>query len=287
MTSFQHLHISDINVSLRFRQLDDETVLDYAYALSQKEELPEVNVAFDRETHSYYMVDGFHRLEAHKRNKATMITASVSDVSKADAFWLALGANAKNGRRLSIEDKRDAIATILKNYPQLSSRQIAAHVGCSHTTVLRFKESGGADVPPEPTPLLDAEGETAGGRQQTAAGEEAAGSRRQAAAEENIDDESREEWEEESEADDEIPDDEEWEEAAKEKPSRVIGTDGKSYLAKKEKAEKPTTMTSFGELAASLPYSDDEQTAAQAVVDAVFALPMSLTLRVHEGRLIL
>ena len=67
------------------------------------------------------------------------------------------------------------------------------------------------------------------------------------------------------------------------KPKRVVGADGKFYLAKKN---KPKLMKSFGELADSLPYSYDEQEAAQAIVNAVFALPSSLTLRVHEGRLI-
>ena len=45
-------------------------------------------------------------------------------------------------------------------------------------------------------------------------------------------------------------------------------------------------MRSFGELAATLPYTYEEQLAAQAIVNAVFALPSSLLLRVHEGRLI-
>jgi hypothetical protein len=252
MTNILHLHISDINLSLQFRHLSEETVSDYAYALSQKEELPDVTVAFDRETGTYYMVDGFHRLAAHKRNGGTMITATVTTMPKQDARWLSLGANAKNGRRLSIEDQRAAIVLALQEFPTASSRAIAVHIGCSHSTVLRVKESGGADVPTESTPLLDADepGKTAG---------KTAGSRRQAAAEEDDD----------------------------EKPERVVGTDGKSYPAKKEKPGKPKPMTSFGELAASFPYSHDEQVAAQAVVDAVFALPVSLTLRIHEGRLII
>jgi hypothetical protein len=61
--------------------------------------------------------------------------------------------------------------------------------------------------------------------------------------------------------------------------------DGKSYPARKDKTD--SRMTSFGELAASLPYCYAEEAAAQAVVDAVFALPVSLIIRIHEGRLII
>ena len=264
MTNTLHLHIADISLSLQFRQLDEETVTDYAYALSRGEELPDVQVAFDRETGTYYMVDGFHRLEAQKQNKATMITASVTEMSKQDACWLALGANAKNGRRLSAEDKRVAIALALTEFPNASSRSIATHLGCSHTTVLRFKESGGADVPPDPTPLLEAK-----------------------RADESMP-ESEEEVAEMAVSDmDDVEEDEETYDEVDEKPSRVVGLDGKSYPAKKDKADKPKTMTSFGELAASLPYSHAEEMAAQAVIDAVYALPLTLTIRTHEERLII
>ena len=266
MTSIQHLNIAELSLSLQFRQLDEETVADYASALSQGAELPDVIVAFDRETGIYYMVDGFHRLEAHKRNGAAMITASVTEMSKQDARWLALGANAKNGRRLSAEDKRAAVSLALKEFPHASVRSIARHLGCSHTTVLRFKESGGADVPRDSASLLDVVETADSGRQTVAETEEEAVS--------DLDD-----------VDEEIHDDANESDELPEEPNRVVGLDGKSYPAKTIKPDKP--MTSFGELAASLPYSFEEQTAAQAVVDAVFALPMSLTLRVHEGRLII
>ena len=196
-----------------------------------------------------------------------MITAIVTEMSKPDACWHALGANAKNGRRLSIGDQRAAIVLALKEFPNASSRAIAAHIGCSHTTVLRSKESGGADVPTDPAPLLDAV-------ESATEAEESAVS--------DMDDADDED--EEHEVSDHFSD---GADEADEKPERVVGLDGKSYPVKKDKTDKSKSMTSFGELAASFPYSLDEQTAAQAVVNAVFALPTSLTLRVHEGRLII
>jgi len=211
MTSIQHLQISDISLILQFRQLDEETIADYAAALQAKTELPDVTVALDRDTNTYYMVDGFHRLKAHRRCNATAITAVVETMSKKDALWLALGANAKNGRRLSNEDKRNAIALALTEFPNASSRAIATHVGCSHQLVIECSEP-------------------------------------------------------------------------KTKPERVIGTDGKSYPATKKDKEKP--MTSFGELAKSLPYSYDEQKAAQTIEDSLFALPGTLTVQVRGEYLV-
>jgi len=269
------LHIADISSSLQFRQLDESTVTDYAYALSRGEALPDVTVAFDRERGTYYMVDGFHRLEAHKRNGATMITAVVTEMPKLDARWHALGANAKNGRQLSLGDQRTAIVLALKEFPNASSRAIAAHIGCSHSTVLRSKESGGADVPSEVTPLLNVEETT----EKTVAESEGSVSDTD---DSDSDDDDDEEDDEEADADDK-----DFHAEADEQPERVVGLDGKSYPAKKDKPDKPKSMTSFGELAASLPYCYAEQTAAQAVVDAVFALPVSLVIRIHEGRLII
>jgi hypothetical protein len=60
--------------------------------------------------------------------------------------------------------------------------------------------------------------------------------------------------------------------ATKDKPERVIGTDGKSYPAKKDPADDRPQMTD----------ACDEQAAAQAVMEAVYALPTSLMV-IAEG----
>jgi len=153
-----------------------------------------------------------------------MITAVVTEMSKPDACWHALGANAKNGRRLSLEDQRAAIVLALKEFPNASSRAIAVHIGCSHTTVLRFKESGGADVPPEPTPLLDVE-ETAAEAEESAVSDM-----------EDEDDADEEEEYDDEDGEHEVSDI--FSNEASEQPERVVGLDGKSYPAKKDKADK-------------------------------------------------
>jgi uncharacterized ParB-like nuclease family protein len=71
----QALTIEDINLSLQVRKVDAETVCDYAAVLKRGEELPHVDVAFDKTTNAFFLFNGFHRLEAHKENKKTEITA--------------------------------------------------------------------------------------------------------------------------------------------------------------------------------------------------------------------
>jgi len=260
--SVQHLSINDISLSLRFRAIDPETVADYVFALANKGELPDITVAFDRERSTYYLVDGFHRLEAHRYHGAVMITANVIEMPKQDALWLALGANAKNGRRLSNEDKRNAVALAIKEFPNASSRAIATHVGCSHSLVQDVKDNGCQILPPAPAPLFEEVAEIVA--------EEGVEIKSTEADDENAEDE----------------DDDDGDDESNDKPKRVTGVDGKSYPAKKKDKEKPTTMTSFGELAASLPYTYDEQKAAQAIEDALFALPGTLTVEVKGEYLV-
>ena len=138
--------INTIDLSLQIRPLDEDTVRDYAYQLQQDEpELPAVTVALDKETGTSYLVDGFHRLAAHKRNKKYAVIATIIEMTKQEALWYALGANRKNGKRLTREDQRAAIVLALEKFPDASTRTIADQIGCAHTTVGRIqKKSGGA-----------------------------------------------------------------------------------------------------------------------------------------------
>ena len=75
--------IDIIDLSLQIRPLDEDTVRDYANELQQDEpELPPVTVAHDKETDTRYLVDGFHRLAAHRRNKKHAIIATIIEMPK-------------------------------------------------------------------------------------------------------------------------------------------------------------------------------------------------------------
>ena len=151
--------INLIDFSLQVRPLDEETVRDYADALRKQEEqeveLPPVTVALDTATNTRYLVDGFHRLEAHKRIGKQAIIATVIEMSKQDALWYALGANRINGRRLTNEDKRSAIKIAMEEFPNASSRTIADHIGCSHQMVCNHRKSSCQPLTPAPVPSSD------------------------------------------------------------------------------------------------------------------------------------
>jgi len=243
-TSVLHLPIAEISCSLQFRAIDPETIADYVAALAANVELPDVEIAFDEERGTYYMIDGFHRLAAYQYRGAKMITAKVVTMPKREALWLALGANAKNGRRLSNEDKRAAIVLALKERPEASSRVIATHVGCSHQLVLDVKENGCQPLTPAPTPLFDAE----------------------------IAEESDTEPEPEPDTVSEPTEE-------REEPERVVGTDGKSYPAKKGKA-KPQAERAMSWLGNA---DKTIQAIEVALYHAFHHLPETITVQVTEG----
>jgi len=294
MPSILNLNIADLNLSLQFRNVDEDTVANYADKLAHGVELPYVSVAFDRETNTYYLVDGFHRLEGHKRNGATMIMAIVSDKSQHEALWDSLGANSQHGRPLTATERHNVITVALVAFPDASSRQIAKHVGVSHVTVWKIKtamqERGNLDFDDNRDEndnsgvnyeQLDSENGDSGVNYDLLNSENGdSGVNYDLLNSENgdptvnnkqLDSENGDSTAQSAHVDSET------------KPKRVIGLDGKSRPAT---MNKPKPMKSFGELADSLPYTYDEQEAAQAIVNAVFALPSSLTLRVHEGWLI-
>ena len=167
---------------------------------------------------------------------------------------------------MSATERHNVITVALVAFPDASSRQIAKHVGVSHMTVWKIKtamqERGDLDFDDN----RDVENDSTVNNLQL--NSENGDSTAQSA---QLDSENGDSTVQVGQLNSET------------KPKRVIGLDGKSRPATMKKT-KP--MKSFGELADSLPYTYDEQEAAQAIVNAVFALPSSLTLRVHEGRLI-
>ncbi len=92
-------------------------------------------VVFDGTT--YWLDDGFHRLEAAKQAGLTEILCDVREGSLLDAIWLSTGANAQHGLRRTNKDKEKAVIAALKhpNASGMKDREIALHVGVSHTLV--------------------------------------------------------------------------------------------------------------------------------------------------------
>jgi len=106
-------------------QLNDEVVADYATTIRSGVDFPPVTVFYDGK--KYWLADGFHRVEAHKRAGAFQIAADVRQGTKRDAVLHSVGANADHGLRRSNADKRRAVETLLrdKEWAAWSDREIA------------------------------------------------------------------------------------------------------------------------------------------------------------------
>jgi hypothetical protein len=119
--------------------ISEDTVTDYAEAMSAGDEFPPVIAFFDGV--EYYLADGFHRLHAVKRLGKTSIQADVRTGTLRDAILYSLGANRDHGLRRSNADKRKCVQTLLDDFEwgDLSVNEMARICGVSPQLVLAVK----------------------------------------------------------------------------------------------------------------------------------------------------
>lgn len=110
--------------------IDQQVVTDYAEAMTNGEAFPAIVLFHDGNQH--YLADGFHRFMAAQRLGFVDFDADVQPGTKDDALWFALGANRKNGKRLTSTDLQHAIRMAFHMWPDKSTRIIAEQVGCTH-----------------------------------------------------------------------------------------------------------------------------------------------------------
>ncbi|SNS48333.1 ParB-like nuclease domain-containing protein [Sphingomonas laterariae] len=99
---------------------DPSTVRQYERVLTQGQEMPPVKVAKVGE--ALYLVDGFHRLAAHRQAGFGAIKAEVAKMSLADAQAVALTANTKHGKRLTRADKDRMLDLYLERRGHIDER---------------------------------------------------------------------------------------------------------------------------------------------------------------------
>lgn len=97
--------------------LDERTVQEYADAMRDGDNFPPVKVFMDG-SHCW-LADGFHRVEAATRAGRTVIDADTAKGGFIDALRWALGCNAKHGKRITNEDKQNAMQMAWDNRQQL------------------------------------------------------------------------------------------------------------------------------------------------------------------------
>jgi uncharacterized ParB-like nuclease family protein len=105
-------------------RLCEETVKEYAEAMAAGAKFPPVIVFHDGT--NYWLADGFHRLEAWKRNGVNSIKAEVKEGNRIDALKFAFGANNSHGLRMSNEDKRNAVKMAYENRKELGLPDVPA-----------------------------------------------------------------------------------------------------------------------------------------------------------------
>lgn len=137
------LKLSDIRVDGGTQSragVDQTTVDEYAAAMSDGAEFPELVVFYDGST--YWLADGFHRFNAAKQAKLRVFPCDVRQGTQRDAVLFSCGANATHGLRRTNADKRRAVETLLRDgeWAKWSDREIARRCGVSNSFVSNLRE---------------------------------------------------------------------------------------------------------------------------------------------------
>lgn len=120
--------------------INEEVVAEYATALKEGADFPEVVVFHDGA--DYWLADGFHRYHAHNRIGKASIAADVQQGTVRDAILYSLGANRAHGLQRSNADKRKTVMTLLADpeWAAWSDRKIAEVAGVGHPLVAAIRK---------------------------------------------------------------------------------------------------------------------------------------------------
>lgn len=120
-------------------EIDIAVVAEYADDMARGDVFPPVRVVYDGS--DYWLVDGFHRVQAAKKCSRQTIDSQITQGTVEDARWLSLAANARHGKRRTRADKQRAIKRALMGWAvEKSDSEIARHVGCSDKTVGKYRK---------------------------------------------------------------------------------------------------------------------------------------------------
>jgi len=127
-----------------------DVVKEYAAAMDDGATFPPVQLYQDGET--YYIADGFHRVEAAREAGWETITANVSEGTQRDARLAALAANEAHGIRRTNEDRRNAVRQALADpeWSRWPDREIARACNVSHPLVKKIRDEL-TEAPSRPT----------------------------------------------------------------------------------------------------------------------------------------
>lgn len=127
--------------------IDKAAVAEYREAIKAGADLPAIVVFRVKGTETFYMADGWHRLQAHIDEGFPTIQAEIKAGDKRDAMLYAVGANAEHGLRRTNADKRRAVELLLGDaeWTKWSDREIAKRCVVSHSFVSEARSSLSTD----------------------------------------------------------------------------------------------------------------------------------------------
>lgn len=116
-------------------------VLEYAQAMKNGAAFPALLVFFDGER--YWLVDGFHRLEAARENGKRKIECEVRPGTQREAVLASIAVNSTHGLRRHANDKLRAVQTLLHDpeWSAWSDNEIARRCGVSPTFVGKVRKT--------------------------------------------------------------------------------------------------------------------------------------------------
>ena len=115
--------------------LDEAISREYRDDIKAGAIFPPIGVVYDGT--DYWVWDGFHRVDAHKKAHRDTIQCEVRQGTRRDAVLLAAGANSGHGLRRSIDDKQRAVTHILSDaeWSMWSDQEIARRCGVGASMV--------------------------------------------------------------------------------------------------------------------------------------------------------
>ena len=110
------------------RDIDYVLVNEYTARMAEGDEFPPVDVVTDGQT--YWLVDGWQRLEAASHNGIDVFKCSITKGDRRTGLLASVSTNSQHGLRRSHADKRRAVEKLLKDpeWVQWSDREIAPNV---------------------------------------------------------------------------------------------------------------------------------------------------------------
>jgi len=138
--------IKDAGAQMRV-DMRPEIVAEYADEMLAGTTFPPVVLYQEGET--YWLADGYHRVDAARRINLETITAAIHEGTSRDAILHGIGANAVHGLRRTQADKRRAVERLLRDpeWAKWSNRKVAAAARVDHKTVGKIRRELTGEIP--------------------------------------------------------------------------------------------------------------------------------------------